>query len=86
MTLYLTALGAGVLVGIIYGVLQVRSPAPPVVALVGLLGILAGEQIVPLARRVLEGRPVDLAWIRSGCLPHVFGRLPGADRGPDGPA
>ena len=83
--LYVTALGAGLLVGVIYGLLQVRSPAPPVVALVGLLGILAGEQIVPLARRVLEGRPVDFAWIRSRCLPHAFGRLPGADRGPDGP-
>jgi len=48
---YLISLGAGLLVGIVYSVLNVRSPAPPVIALVGLLGILAGEQIVPLAGR-----------------------------------
>jgi XapX domain-containing protein len=38
--IYLLSLGAGLLAGILYGVLNVRSPAPPVVALVGLLGIL----------------------------------------------
>ena len=48
---YLISLGVGLLVGIIYSVLHVRSPAPPVIALVGLLGMLAGEQIVPLAGR-----------------------------------
>lgn len=47
MLTYLISLGAGVLVGIIYGLINVRSPAPPLVALVGLLGILAGEQIIP---------------------------------------
>ena len=41
MKLYLLSLGAGLLVGIVYSLLNVRSPAPPVVALVGLLGILA---------------------------------------------
>ena len=50
---YLLSLGAGLLIGILYSVLHVRSPAPPVIALVGLLGILAGEQIVPLAGRYL---------------------------------
>jgi XapX domain-containing protein len=42
------SIGAGLLVGIIYSLINVRSPAPPVVALVGLLGILVGEQIPPL--------------------------------------
>lgn len=55
---YLVALPAGLLVGIIYGLLNVRSPAPPVVALVGLLGILAGEQLPPLIRRAIAGTPV----------------------------
>lgn len=45
MKLYLLSLGAGILVGLIYGVLNVKSPAPPVVALVGLLGMLGGEQV-----------------------------------------
>lgn len=50
MTSYLLSLGAGVLVGIGYSPLGVRSPAPPVMALVGLAGILAGEQILPVAK------------------------------------
>ena len=48
---YLIALAAGLLVGLIYGLLNVRSPAPPVIALVGLFGILVGEQIVAVAKR-----------------------------------
>lgn len=40
------ALAVGLLVGGIYALLGVRSPAPPIVALVGLLGILIGEQAV----------------------------------------
>ena len=35
----------GMAVGVLYGALGVRSPAPPVVALVGLLGMLGGEQV-----------------------------------------
>jgi XapX domain-containing protein len=38
---------------VVYSLLHVRSPAPPVIALIGLLGMLAGEQIVPLASRHL---------------------------------
>ena len=49
---YLLSLGAGLLVGIIYSLLNVRSPAPPVIALVGLLGILIGEQALPVAKRL----------------------------------
>lgn len=48
---YLLSLGAGLLIGIVYSLIGVRSPAPPVIALLGLLGILAGEQIVPLIKR-----------------------------------
>jgi XapX domain-containing protein len=53
MKAYLISLGAGLFVGLVYSLLHVRSPAPPVIALVGLLGMLAGEQIVPLASRYL---------------------------------
>ena len=45
MRVYLLSLGAGLLVGIVYSLLNVPSPAPPMVALVGLFGILIGEQI-----------------------------------------
>lgn len=51
---YLLSLGAGLLVGAIYALLNVRSPAPPVIALLGLLGILLGEQAVPLAKRLTQ--------------------------------
>ena len=52
MRVYLLSLGAGLLVGIVYSLLNVRSPAPPVVALVGLFGILIGEQIIPVAKHM----------------------------------
>ena len=77
MRLYVASLGAGVLVGIIYSLLNVRSPAPPAVALVGLLGILAGEQIIPVAKHMLEGSRLADAWRQSQCTPHIFGLLPG---------
>jgi XapX domain-containing protein len=73
---YLISLGAGLLVGAIYGVLNVRSPAPPVIALVGLLGMLLGEQIVPVVKRVVSSHSVSATWLRRQCAPHVFGRLP----------
>jgi XapX domain-containing protein len=77
MKMYVLSLGVGLLVGVIYGVLNVRSPAPPVIALVGLLGILIGEQIVPLAKRLVSSEPVSAAWAREQCVPHIFGQLPG---------
>lgn len=49
---YLISLAAGLLVGVIYNLLGVRSPAPPAIALIGLLGILVGEQAVPLVKRL----------------------------------
>lgn len=80
MKIYLLTLAVGFLVGAIYGLLNVRSPAPPVIALVGLLGILVGEQAVPLAKRIFAGAPVDVSWFRSHCVPHIFGELPTAGK------
>ena len=77
MRTYLLSLGAGLLVGVVYSLLNVRSPAPPVVALVGLLGILIGEQIVPVAKRMVEGSHLAAAWRQAQCTPHIFGLLPG---------
>lgn len=81
MKMYLVALGAGLLVGVIYGLLNVRSPAPPVIALLGLLGMLVGEQVVPLAKRLIAGDPVTVGWMKQECVPHVFGELPTGERG-----
>ena len=34
----------GLFVGVLYGVIKVKSPAPPIIALLGLLGMVLGEQ------------------------------------------
>ena len=44
-------------VGMAYGLAQVRSPAPPLIALVGLLGILIGEQAADVVKRHLAPPP-----------------------------
>jgi XapX domain-containing protein len=43
----------GILVGCFYGVLKVQAPAPPFIPLIGLAGILMGQQIVPILRTLL---------------------------------
>lgn len=53
MTGYLMSLLLGLAVGAAYGVVQVRSPAPPTVALVGLFGMVLGQQTVDMAKRYL---------------------------------
>ena len=77
MKLYVISLAAGLLVGVIYGLLQVRSPAPPLVALIGLLGILVGEQIVPVGKQLLNGTAFVAACDKEKAVSHVFGQLPG---------
>jgi XapX domain-containing protein len=75
MKVYALSLSIGVLVGVIYGVLNVRSPAPPIIALLGLFGILSGEQIPPLVKRLFTNEPAAHAWFEQ-IKPHMFGRLP----------
>jgi XapX domain-containing protein len=75
--MYLLSLGAGLLVGVVYSLLNVRSPAPPLVALVGLLGILIGEQLIPVGKQLIAGSSLSTAWGQSACAQHLFGVLPG---------
>ena len=77
MKIYLVSLGAGLLVGIVYSLLGVRSPAPPIVALVGLAGILLGEQIIPLAKRLAD-RPELARYFHDDCAPQILGAPPTA--------
>ncbi|AOI90749.1 XapX domain-containing protein [Burkholderia pseudomultivorans] len=77
MKAYISSLLAGVLAGLVYFVIGVASPAPPTIALAGLLGILAGEQILPIARRMLSGIRLKAAWSDAQCSQHMFGPLPG---------
>lgn len=53
MKAYVLALAVGLLVGVLYYLLNVKSPAPPFVALVGLLGMVIGEKIIPLIKAML---------------------------------
>jgi XapX domain-containing protein len=76
MKVYLISIAAGMLVGVIYALLQVRSPAPPAIALVGLLGMLVGEQVVPVVKRLAAGEPVTVSWFRSECA----GKITGVER------
>jgi XapX domain-containing protein len=50
---YLLSLSAGLVVGAIYTLLNVRSPAPPAIAHLGLLEMLLSEQVVPVAKRLI---------------------------------
>jgi len=52
---YFISLGIGLGVGLLYGALDFRSPAPRAIALVGLLGMLAGEKLWPMGRQLLAG-------------------------------
>jgi XapX domain-containing protein len=74
---YLLAFSVGLLVGVIYSALGVKSPAPPVIALVGLLGILVGEQVVPIARRIFIGGEKPVQAVSNTCAEPILGRLPG---------
>jgi XapX domain-containing protein len=41
----------GLAVGAVYGLVQVSSPAPPMIALVGLFGMVLGQQAIEMAKR-----------------------------------
>lgn len=78
---YVLSAGAGILVGVIYALIGVRSPAPPTIALIGLLGMLVGEQVVPVVKRLVAGEPV-VAFIQTDCARHVLGPQAGTDKAP----
>jgi XapX domain-containing protein len=48
---YLVSFLMGLAVGAAYGLVQVRSPAPPMIALIGLFGMVLGQQAVDMAKR-----------------------------------
>jgi XapX domain-containing protein len=78
---YLVALAIGLLVGALYSLLGTRSPAPPMIALLGLLGMLLGEQATVLARRALHGQEVAF-FCKTECAERVTGLPPAADGKP----
>jgi XapX domain-containing protein len=54
----------GLGVGVIYTLVRVKSPAPPIIALLGLLGMVIGEQV---GTWILT-KKVDVARAASACL------------------
>jgi XapX domain-containing protein len=51
-------------VGVLYGLIRVKSPAPPIVALLGLLGMVLGEQFGTWIHR----KKLDVSRAASVCL------------------
>jgi XapX domain-containing protein len=76
MKVYFVSLAVGLLVGLIYALLQVRSPAPPAIALIGLLGMLIGEQAVPIAKTLFNKEPVTVSWLKTDCVAKITGVQP----------
>jgi XapX domain-containing protein len=47
---YIVSLSVGFGVGLLYWLLKVQSPAPPLIALAGLLGMVLGEHAIPVVK------------------------------------
>ena len=54
----------GLGVGVLYGLFRVKSPAPPIVALLGLLGMVLGEQLGTW----VHTKNVNVSQAASACL------------------
>jgi XapX domain-containing protein len=54
----------GLGVGVLYGLIRVKSPAPPIVALLGLLGMVLGEQFGAW----IQTKKLDVSHAASVCL------------------
>jgi len=65
---YIVSLGVGLGIGVIYALIDVRSPAPPLVALAGLLGMVLGEQAV-LRMRARPASPSAVSMPRANASP-----------------
>ena len=50
---YIISLGVGFGIGLLYWLLKVQSPAPPLIALAGLLGMVLCEHAIPLVKAQL---------------------------------
>jgi XapX domain-containing protein len=64
MKILFVSFAVGLFVGVLYGVIRVKSPAPPIVALLGLLGMVLGEQ----AGGWILAKRISLTQAASVCL------------------
>jgi XapX domain-containing protein len=44
----------GLAVGVVFGLVKLPSPAPPLLGLIGLIGMFAGQRLVPLIASILH--------------------------------
>ncbi|MFM0631134.1 DUF1427 family protein [Paraburkholderia xenovorans] len=65
---YIISLGVGFGIGLLYWLLKVQSPAPPLIALAGLLGMVLGEHAIPVVKAQLfaQTATVQVADARQG--------------------
>ena len=78
---YLISLAAGFVVGLLYCLVRVQSPAPPLIALAGLLGIVLGEHTIPVVRAHLFPTSVQVQQLET---PVSAKPAPGAEPGNGG--
>jgi XapX domain-containing protein len=71
MKAMLISFAVGLMVGVAYALLRVKSPAPPLVALAGLLGMVWGEQLIErfLAQKGAEVHVSSKQGAPSGVVP-----------------
>lgn len=74
MKAYVASAIAGLLAGAVYAFADIRSPAPPLLGLVGLVAILLGEQLPSLIRRGRPGETAAHAWLHQ-IGTHMLGEL-----------
>jgi len=60
----LISFAVGVGVGAVYGLIRVKSPAPPIIALLGLLGMVLGERFGVW----IQTKKLDVSRAASVCL------------------
>jgi XapX domain-containing protein len=68
MKTMLVSFAVGLMVGVAYALLRVKSPAPPLVALLGLLGIVTGEHAVErfLAKKAVNAQVISSRDAQAG--------------------
>ena len=64
MKVSLISFAVGVGVGAVYGLIRVKSPAPPIIALLGLLGMVLGERFGVW----IQTKKLDVSRAASVCL------------------
>jgi len=64
MKMLFVSFAVGLGVGVIYGLIRVKSPAPPIVALLGLLGMVFGEQLGIW----IHAKKLNVSQAASACL------------------